>query len=374
MAASATPWYHIENIDQLDTPALVVYPQRVKANIQSALDMVDGDPARLRPHVKTHKSPDVARLMLEAGVHKFKCATIAEAEMLAMTGARDVLLAYQPVGPKLQRFINLVKKYPDTVFSCLFDNVTALEQMAKAFNDANLTVQTYLDLNLGMNRTGIVPGAEAFALYRTATTLKGVTPVGLHAYDGHIRDIDFGQKKEKVDDAFAQVTALQQAIQQAGLPKPIIVAGGSPSFSVHCKRKDVECSPGTFIYWDKGYSTTCPEQNFQPAALIITRVVSLPAPGRICLDLGHKSIAAENELSKRVDLYDVESWKPLGQSEEHLVYETGFVTSQKPGDIIYGIPFHICPTVNLYERAFTIEDGRWTGEWRTTARDKKITV
>src|SRR5882762_2212684 len=111
MDAGKMEWYYIQNPDQLDTPALVIYPDRVKANIRLVIEMA-GDVSKLRPHVKTHKSPDTTRLLLAAGIDKFKCATIAEAEMLAMTGARDVLLAYQPVGPKLQRFVSLVRKYP----------------------------------------------------------------------------------------------------------------------------------------------------------------------------------------------------------------------------------------------------------------------
>jgi len=372
MEASAQDWYRIQTVDQLDSPTLVVYPQRVKANIRLAVEMA-GDPARLRPHIKTHKSPDVTRLLLEAGVHKFKCATIAEAEMLALAGALDVLLAYQPVGPKLQRFIALIQKYPATKFACLTDNEEALKAMGAAFTAAGLNVPVYLDLNIGMNRTGIAPGAAAFQLYRTAAVMEGVTPVGLHAYDGHIRDVDFEQKKQKCDEAFAEVTALKEALKQAGL-QAVVVAGGSPTFSVHCKRPDVECSPGTFVYWDKGYSEACPEQGFVPAAIVVSRVISLPAPGRLCLDLGHKSIAAENELSRRVSFLNAPGWKAVGQSEEHLVVEAGDGHGHHPGDIVYGLPIHICPTVNLYERVYTIEEGRVTGEWKNTARDRKISV
>jgi len=126
------------------------------------------------------------------------------------------------------------------------------------------------------------------------------------------------------------------------------------------------------VYWDKGYSDGCPEQGFLPAALVISRVVSLPAAGRLCLDLGHKSIAAENELTRRVYFLNAPDWKPVGQSEEHLVVEAGEGHGQHPGDIVYGLPIHICPTVNLYERAYTIEGGRLTGEWKNIARDKKI--
>src|ERR1700710_1787043 len=108
-------WYTIKDIDQLDTPALVIYPERVKENIRILKRMID-DVARLRPHVKTHKCTETALLMMNAGINKFKCATIAEAEMLGMCKAPDVLLAYQPIGPKLDRFIQLILLYSNTRF------------------------------------------------------------------------------------------------------------------------------------------------------------------------------------------------------------------------------------------------------------------
>jgi D-serine deaminase-like pyridoxal phosphate-dependent protein len=354
----------------------VVYPDRVKANIQLAVEMVGGNTDRLRPHVKTHKSPDVTRLLLEAGIRKFKCATIAEAEMLALSGAEDVLLAYQPVGPKLGRLVSLIRKYPATKFSCLIDNPAAAGAMDTTFSTAGLHVAVYIDLNVGMNRTGILPGAPALQLYKDALQMTGIHPIGLHAYDGHIRDIDFEQRRQKCDTAFAEVAALAVSIASVTrlVAAPVIIAGGSPSFSIHCKREGVECSPGTFVYWDKGYSDGCPEQGFSPAVLVLTRVVSLPEPTRLCLDLGHKSIAAENELSRRVRFLNAPELQPLSQSEEHLVVEAGPGHSYQSGDVLYGLPVHICPTVALYERVYTIGKGRLTGEWRNTARDRKISL
>src|ERR1700722_11778648 len=158
-------WYTISNIAELDTPALVVYPDRIRENIRRAIDMV-GNPARLRPHVKTHKSPQVTRMMLEAGIRRFKCATIAEAEMLATEGAADVLLAYQPIGPKVERLVALMRKFPNTIFSCLIDNAEAARAMAAVFDAAGLEVLVWLDINVGMDRTGIAPGPAAVRLYR----------------------------------------------------------------------------------------------------------------------------------------------------------------------------------------------------------------
>lgn len=361
-------WYEIENVNELDSPVLVVFPDRVKHNIQLAIDMI-GDVSRLRPHIKTNKSPDVAKLMLNTGINKFKCATIAEAEMLAQCNAPDVLLAYQPLGPKLQRFVSLIKKYPSTKFSCLTDNISAADEQAAVFRSNNVSVPVFIDLNVGMNRTGIAPDGKAIELANHIHQTNGIILIGLHAYDGHIRDVDFTVKKQKCDETFNTVGKLNEQLKL-----PVIVMGGSPAFSVHSQRKNIECSPGTFVYWDKTYLDFCPEQNFLPAIVLVTRIISLPATNKICTDLGHKSVAAENEISKRIFFLNAEGLKPVGQSEEHLVLETLESHSYKTGDVLYGIPYHVCPTVALYERVITVENGKATGEWRTVARDRKISL
>jgi D-serine deaminase-like pyridoxal phosphate-dependent protein len=373
MAEKIKYWYQLDEPVTLDTPALLVYPDRVKQNINTAISMVN-EVSRLRPHVKTHKSPDVTKLMISAGIQKFKCATIAEAEMLGICAAKDVLLAYQPVGPKLQRLAELIRKYPATKFSCLVDHLPAATEMDRVFVSEGLCVPVYIDIDLGQHRTGIQPGSELIKLYLACAVMKGIRPIGLHGYDGHIRDQDWNLRKQHCDEAFATIEAMQKEIADQGQSLPLIVAGGSPTFSIHCQRKDIECSPGTFIYWDKGYLDLCPEQHFLPAALVLSRVISLPGETRICIDLGHKSIAPENELSRRVYFLDQAPLLPIGQSEEHLVLEAGARHGYQIGDLIYGMPYHICPTVALYERAITIENGGPSGEWKTIARDRKINV
>ncbi len=363
-------WYTIDNIDELDSPALVVFPDRVKKNIATAIAMI-GDVHRLRPHIKTNKSMEATSLMIAAGVSKFKCATIAEAEMLGRCKALDVVLAYQPTGPKINRFVAVIKKFTGTRYACLADNIEAAKAMAEVFDSNGLQVPVYLDINLGMNRTGIAP-EHAAALYSNCTALKGITPVGLHAYDGHIRDVDFAKRKERCDAAFERVVAVQKEVIAKGIAAPAIIAGGSPTFSIHCTRKDIDCSPGTFIYWDKGYTDLCPEQPFLTAVLVVTRVISLPDATKLCLDLGHKSIAAENEITRRVYFLNAPHLIPISQSEEHLVVEAGAGHGFHPGDVLYGVPFHVCPTVALYERAITIENGKASGEWLNIARDRKL--
>lgn len=368
-----TSWYRIHNISEIDSPALIVFPERVKENIRTAIKMV-GDVSRLRPHIKTHKSPDAAQLMMDAGIYKFKCATIAEAEMLGMAGAKDVLLAYQPNGPKLERFAQLIKKYPATKYSCLTDDIGIATSQSNVFAANGLQVPVFIDLNIGMDRTGIAPGAAAIALYQHCAGLKGIQPIGLHAYDGHVLGKDFDLRKTECDAAFTKVEAMRDELIKRGFANPVIVAGGSHSFPIHCKRAGIECSPGTFVYWDKGNSDRCPEQDFLPAAVVIARIVSLPNESMICTDLGHKSIAAEKEITRRVYFLNAPELVAVSQSEEHLVLQAEPQHHYQRGDVLYGMPVHICPTIALYERALIAEDGLIVGEWMTTARNRQITV
>jgi D-serine deaminase-like pyridoxal phosphate-dependent protein len=363
-------WYTIENVNELDSPCFVVYPDRVQENIKRLVQSID-DVARLRPHIKTHKSSEVSKLMLKAGITKFKCATIAEAEMLAETGAKDILLAYQPVGPKAKRLAELVSKYPGLQWSCLTDNVDAANEISSAFASKKLKINVYIDLNVGMNRTGIVP-QKALALFEKIHQLPGLDVMGLHAYDGHQRDSDFSVRKQKTDTAFKDVENLHDDVQKKFNKRLTIVAGGTPTFSVHCQRKEVECSPGTYVYWDQGYEQILKEQHYLHAGLVVTRVVSLPADNIVCTDLGHKAIASENPITNRVSFLNASDLEPIGHSEEHMVFKT--IGKYKVGDVLYGVPYHICPTVALHEIAHTVSDGKVTDGWITKARRRKLSV
>lgn len=370
---SVKDWYPINDLDKLDSPALVIYLQRVKENIKTLVSMID-DVARLRPHVKTHKAKEAVLLCMEAGIIKFKCATIAEAEMLGICGAPDVLFAYQPSVPKLERLLRMIKKYPVTKFSCLVDNLDSATHVAKLAVANELVVPVYMDMNIGMNRTGIRPGQAAIDLYQVCSLLTGIELKGLHAYDGHIHDTDPVKRAAICEAAYAPVEKMKEMLIESGYPTPVIIAGGSPTFPMHAARGEVECSPGTFIYWDKGYLDTLPDQEFLPAALVITRVISLPGDTTLCLDLGHKSVAAENALNHRVSFLNAPELVMIGQSEEHLVVDAGIGHTWKIGDVLYGIPVHVCPTIALYDTATIIEDHTVTGSWKIIARDRKINV
>lgn len=364
-------WYRIDNIETLDTPVVVVYPERVQENIRILKKFVP-DMRKVRPHMKTNKSTEIARMMMQEGITKFKCATISEAEMLATTGATDVFLAYQPVGPKAERLAELVKKFPSTKFSCLIDNNAAAKHLHEIFSRQNLRMHVLIDLNIGMNRTGISP-SNAYDLFHACLSLKGIKVIGLHAYDGHLRDTDIEERTRKCNEAFTPVNLLREKMSMlAG--NITVVAGGTPTFPIHAKRKGVECSPGTFIYWDKGYQSILQEQPFLFAALIVTRVVSKPTDETICVDLGHKAIASENSIQQRVTFLNAPELQPIGHSEEHLVLQAEKGNGYQIGDVLYGVPYHVCPTIALHDRTAVVENKKAIGFWNTESRNRFLTV
>ncbi|MDF9798948.1 D-serine deaminase-like pyridoxal phosphate-dependent protein [Catalinimonas alkaloidigena] len=366
-------WYIIDEIEKVDSPTLVIYPERVKSNIRLLKSMID-DSLRLRPHIKTHKTREVSRLLMEEGIQKFKCATIAEAEMLGSCHAPDVLLAYQPVGPKLERFIKLVQYYPDTLFSCLCDHPEAARHMSELAESHELVIPIYIDLNVGMNRTGISSEKEAFELSELCSHLPGLQFMGFHVYDGHLSITDLNLRTKACNEGYSMVESLVETLIEKGYPKPGIVAGGSLSFPIHAQRKDVECSPGTFVYWDKGYQDLLPEQPFLPAAVLLSRVVSLLDEQKFCLDLGYKAIAAENPLDHRVYFLNAPELKVVSQSEEHLVVEADTKHGWKIGDVLYALPIHICPTCALYETVQVVSEGKVADEWEVVARKRSIHI
>jgi D-threonine aldolase len=372
MNPDKTEWFEVANVREVPSPSLLLYPERIAENIRRMI-RIAGDANRLRPHLKTHKLGEVLRMQSGQGITKFKCATIAEAEMAANVGAPDVLIAYPVVGPNVERLLALSDKFPATRFSCVADNAPAVGALSKVFSRGNGTIEVLLDIDCGQHRTGIAPGEKAEELYRLIAALPGLKPGGLHVYDGHIQEPDLAARAAQCEAAFAPVKIFHSQLTNADLPVPRIVAGGTPTFPLHARHGQFECSPGTTVLWDFSYSDKFKDLDFLHAAIVLTRVVSKPEDGRLCLDVGHKAIAAENP-HPRIRFLNLPDAEAVSHSEEHLVVETPRAGEFAVGDCLYGIPRHVCPTVALYSEAVVVRNGRAEGNWRITARERCLTV
>ncbi|MBD1260435.1 D-TA family PLP-dependent enzyme [Maribacter polysiphoniae] len=365
-------WYQLNNTSEVISPSLLVYPERIKKNIQQMVEIAGGTEF-LRPHIKTHKMAEIVQLQMDAGIFKFKCATIAEAELLGQCGAKDILLAMQPVATNMHRFFTLMETYSKSKFSTLIDNSKTLDAFIGKATSKNTTVDLWLDIDNGMHRTGIPVGSTAETLYERMVDNPYINARGLHAYDGHINQSDFDERKKVCDAAFEPVSKLRQRLESKGLGPVNMVIGGSPTFPFHSKRANIETSPGTTLLWDERYSTILKDMYFLTSSVLITRIISKPGSDLLCFDLGHKSIAPEMPFP-RVKIFGLEHCEQIGQSEEHLVVRCKNADNHEIGDTYYAIPMHICPTVAKYESVSTVEDHKITGSWKVAARNQKITI
>ncbi len=364
-------WYEIENIESVDSPSLVIYEEFLNKNLDEMIAMVDGNTNRLWPHVKTNKMGKVIEKMVSKGIFAFKSATIAEAELAAQSGAKMVLIAHQLVGPKIERLMNLKRSYPYTEFASLIDDPDTAILLNSKMTNADLKAKIFIDINNGMGRSGISTGEKLDQLTVLIQNLPNLKLVGFHVYDGHLRESDIFERKEnikngikEIEDVFNDMFSKDQSL--------VLVAGGTPTFSGHVENKNRICSPGTCVLWDWGYGDLLLEQKFYYAALVISRIISIPGPNTITTDMGHKAVSSENPIDKRIRYLNHPEAKLVGQSEEHGVVHVKDSSTFKVGDVLYGVPYHVCPTVNLYDEAFLVKHNKFVENWPIAGRRRKI--
>ncbi len=366
--------YEIKDTSEIITPQLVYYKDIIIENIRKAINLA-GSAERLWPHVKSHKTAGMVKLQMEMGIKRFKCATIAEAEMVADCGAEDILLAYPLVGPNIQRFISLEEKYPRLRFWAIGEDYGQLALLSEESLKKGVITRVLLDVNMGMNRTGVAMESTE-GLYGQCARLEGIAMMGLHCYDGNHNDPDLATRKERVAKKAEELKEIRNRLEGKKLECPVLVMGGTPSFPCHAEYPDVFLSPGTAFLQDAGYYKGLPDMDFMPAAVVLSRVVSHPSEGRFTLDLGYKGIAAD-PASQRGYIVGGDRYEPEFQNEEHWVFRVkeGQETSlPEIGSVVYVIPTHICPTSALYPSVFVVEDGVIVENWEVKARNRKITV
>ena len=367
--------YQIADTSGIISPGLVVFREIVEKNLERMLEIAGG-PARLRPHCKTHKMVEVAKMQLDRGITKHKTATFAEAEMLVTAGAKDVFLAYSLVGPNIARAVRFVGAYPDVTFAVTADNADAIHQLGQAMSSSNHIIQVLLDIDTGQHRTGVEVGSLAVRLYAQIVETDGLISGGLHLYDGQNHQTELEERRTAVLRGWSRVAELRDTLVTQGHAVPRIVAGGTGSFPIFASLDDpaIELSPGTCIFFDAGYGGLFPDLNFTPAALLLTRVISRPTSDRVTLDLGYKAVASDQPPERRVVFPEIPDAKAVLQNEEHLVIETSQAEQFRVGDELLAIPRHICPTSALHKQVFVVSQGQLQGRWDVAARDRWLTI
>ena len=363
--------YQILDSDPVLTPALIVYPEAIASNVQCTLDLLGGNADRWRAHIKTAKLNFTLGMLLDRGVRSFKCATTLELHEACRSGATDVLVAYPVMAANARRVLEISREFPDVSISVLVEHEDQIRQWR------GTDIGIFLDINPGMNRTGIEQTAQKRVLDLALATKKaGLEFRGLHYYDGQFGSVDEPERTQAAHAGYDRLMELVSELEHAGASVTEIVTAGTPAFPCSLSYKPFRSgnfiqrvSPGTVVYNDATSLAQLPAQyGYMPAALVLARVVSQPRPGIVTCDAGHKAVSADAGIPTCVVMGHAEL-TPLSPSEEHLPLEVKEGTeAPRIGDLLYLIPRHVCPTVNNFDAALIVRKGRIQSVEKVSAR------
>lgn len=368
------PHYTVSGIEDLLTPALLLYPDQIAANIASTLNLVAGDADRCRIHIKTTKLSYTLKMLLDRGIRNFKCATTLELLVACRSGAEDVLLAYPAMGANARRALEIAQEFANVRISVLAESEAHLRQWRAS------RVGIFLDINPGMNRTGIDQSDtnKVVALAQTINKAR-LEFRGLHYYDGQYGSLAEPERTQSAHRGYGHLLKLVKELEHSGIEVPEIITAGTPTFPCSLSYEAFRrgrfihrVSPGTIIYCDASSLHQLPaEYGYRPAALVLTRVVSHPHPGIVTCDAGHKTVSADAGIPTCIVLGHPEL-TPLFPSEEHLplAVREGAAAPQI-GEALYLLPRHICPTVNNFNDALLVRNGTIESTEPVSARGRE---
>jgi D-serine deaminase-like pyridoxal phosphate-dependent protein len=345
-------------IDDLPTPALIVDVAALDRNIRRMADFFAAGPCRVRPHVKAHKTPEIARRQLAAGsCSGLTCATVSEAEAVASLGA-DLLIANEIIGrDRCDRVAQLARAQAITI---AIDSTAGLEAAAESARRAGVILGVLIDLDVGQARCGVKPGQEALTLAHRAAGTAGVELRGVMGYEGHLQAIrDRGEREVRARAAMGALVATAELLLRSGLRCDIVSAGGTGTFDISGSTAGVtEIQAGSYALMDTDYRDT--GVPFEQAFWVLGTVISRPSPDRCVADCGHKSMTKDHGYPS---VEGIDGATVTALNDEHAVIALPPGAAVAIGDRLRLIPSHTDPTVNLHDVFYAIDGDRVVGEW-----------
>ena len=355
-----------------DTPEVGIDLEVVRANVERAAAAARKAGVELRPHTKTHKLPRIAELQVAAGAVGVQVAKLGEAEVMADGGIDDVLVGYPLVGErKLARLCALAERVAVTV---TVDSEEVARGVARAAQERGLSIRALVELDTGMHRLGVEPGAAAVALARLVAELDGLELAGVFTHEGHVytQARDDAERERMTLDSCALAVGTAEAIRSRGLPAPVVSVGSAGTFRFAVRAPGVtEVRPGTYVFNDRSQLAqgACTPDDL--AALVVATVVARPAPDRLVVDAGSKVLTSDRMLvpdpPASFGLVWGRGWELVRLSEEHGVVEVPPDADARVGDRLAIVPNHVCPAINLASFVTVVDGGR-AERWPVAAR------
>jgi 3-hydroxy-D-aspartate aldolase len=354
-----------KRLEEVNTPALILDLDAFEKNLAALQKALAGTKVRVRAHAKTHKCPETARRQIAAGAIGMCCQKVSEAEALVEGGVEDVLISNEIVGA--QKIARLAELSRHARIGVCVDNLENIPQLEKS--GARLDV--YVELEVGMRRCGIAPGAPALELARSIARSSSLRFAGLQAYHGHAQHLrSMEERKSSIATAAKAVRETKALLEKSGIACPIVTGAGSGTFmfEVESGAWD-EIQPGSYVFMDADYARNewaAPLPRFEHALFVLSTVMSRPAPQTAIVDAGLKASSVDSGMPT--------VWKRPGltysrASDEHGVIEiSAGAAAPALGDKLPLVPGHCDPTVNLYDWYVCVRNGIVEALWPITAR------
>lgn len=360
-------------IRQLDTPALLIDLDVMERNLRRAAEYARAHDLRLRPHTKTHKIPELARLQLELGAAGITVAKVGEAEVMLAAEPADLLVAYPIIGrSKLERLVAVAQRTRVTV---MLDNLHAARQLSDAAREGQVEFGALAEVDVGLGRTGVAPGNELVEFIRNLLRLPYLSYEGIGFYPGHIRSLD-NDGLNQIEELDRLLAAVTESLRREGVPPRIVSGGSTPTlYHSHRIRGLTEIRPGTYIFNDRNTWLAGACKLEECAASILVTVVSTSRPGQVIVDGGSKTFSSDR-LTPSPELSFGYVLEAPGAVFTRMNEEHGYLDVRKAGvelavgDRLRIIPNHVCAGVNLHERVYGIRGDRVEAVWEVAGRGK----
>lgn len=375
----ATLWQSEVAANELDTPLVVVHQSRLQQNIAEMAAFADAEGVRLRPHLKTHKTVEIAALQREHGAIGLTCAKLGEAEVFLARGFTDILIAYPLVGQaKWQRLFELIEAYPQAVISTLFDDAGLAAELSEQASARGIRLPVWVKIDSGLKRCGVLPGRQAVELVQRVTALSGLWFQGLLTHAGHAYAAAGYEQVREIGVAEAScLLETAERLQEAGIEVPGISVGSTPTVRISGAIQGVtEIRPGNYVFYDATQVRLGVTTAERCALRVFTRVVSRTEAGRLVIDAGAKTLALDKGAhgSDTVAGYGMivghQDAVIERLSEEHGVVRVAADSKIVVGDVLEIIPNHSCPVANLTDELYVIDGTGSLAIWPVVARGK----
>ena len=356
----------------VDTPQVVVLIPVLRRNIERMASDAMASGVALRPHAKTHKMVEIARLQLEAGASGIQVAKTSEALALLPAGPSDILVGFPILGtPKLDRLLAIAEAVDVAV---AVDSVEVARAISDAARRRHALIRVVLEIDTGLGRVGVDP-AMAVDTAAGIAAQPGVDLVGVMTHEGHAYGASSRRELEGIArDASLSVVAAADAIREAGHHIETVSVGSSATAKTSMNVPGVtEVRPGTYVFNDLTQVRLGAATLDDIALVVVATVVSCPTPGRAVIDAGTKTFSSDRQVGA-TGVGDFGSvvghpdWRVIRASEEHGVLEFPSGSGPSIGDRLMLIPNHACAVVNLHDSIFAVDADLSVHQWQVVAR------